>query len=388
MADAKPTVFSIPVQRAFADALAAGLIARYADGALGLAQGLIILPSNRARSAVQAAFVRAGGSGLLMPRLAVIGDADLDESVALALDPIDESDAIPPAIDALKRRLMLAALIEKHHPAGEEPVTGAAAFQLAEGLGRVIDQLHYEEVAPARLADIEGALGDLAGHWQASWRRLSLLVDEWPKLLVATGHIDRADRRNRLLERVSRGWRVAPPTRFVVAAGVTTAAPAIARLLRTVADLPQGMVVLPGLDLDMAREEWDALGPVKADPDKPHERPLETHPQYHLKLLLGRMGVSRDEVQSWDATSEFDGPDARAPFTSLLFAPAAYTARWQQAGDLSPGIAGVSAAVFADDGQEAQGIALMMRHALETPARTAALVTPDRALATRVAAAL
>jgi len=388
MADAKPTIFSIPVQRAFADALAAGLIARYADGALGLAQGLIVLPSNRARSAVQAAFVRAGGSGLLMPRLAVIGDADLDESVALALDPIDESDAIPPAIDALKRRLMLAGLIEKHNPAGEEPITGAAAFQLAEGLGRVIDQLHYEEIAPARLADIESALGDLAGHWQASWRRLSLLVDQWPKLLAATGQIDRADRRNHLLARVTKGWRVAPPARFVVAAGVTTAAPAIARLLRTVADLADGMVVLPGLDLGMANEEWDALGPVKADPEKPHERPLETHPQYHLKLLLGRMGVSREEVQPWDAVSAFDGPDARASFTSLLFAPAAYTARWQQAGDVSPGISGVTSAVFADDGQEAQGIALMMRHALETPARTAALVTPDRALATRVAAAL
>jgi len=383
-----PTVFSIPVHRAFADALAAGLIARFADGALGLAEGLIVLPSNRARSAVQAAFVRAGGAGLLMPRLAVIGDADLDESVALALDAIDEAEPIPPAIDALKRRLMLAGLIEKHNPAGEEPITGAAAFQLAEGLGRVIDQLHYEEVAPARLADIESALGDLAGHWQASWRRLSLLVDQWPAMLAATGHIDRADRRNRLLGRVSAGWRAAPPARFVVAAGVTTAAPAIARLLRTVADLPQGMVVLPGLDLGMAGEEWEALGPVKVDPEKLGDRPLETHPQYHLKLLLGRMGMSRNEVDEWDATSEFDGPDARAPFVSLLFAPAAYTARWQQAGDLSPGIAGVTAAVFADDGQEAQGIALMMRAALETPARTAALVTPDRALATRVAAAL
>ena len=299
MADARPTVFSIPVHRAFADALAAGLIDRFADGALGLAQGLILLPSNRARSAVQAAFVRAGGAGLLMPRLVVIGDADLDESVALALDPIDESGAIPPAIDALKRRLMLAALIEKHVPAGEEPVGGAAAFQLAEGLGRVIDQLHYEEVPPARLADIEGALGDLAGHWQASWRRLSLLVEQWPAALAATGHIDRADRRNRLLDRVSKGWRVAPPGRFVVAAGVTTAAPAIARLLRTVADLPQGMVLLPGLDLGMAGEEWDALGPVRADPDKPHERALETHPQYHLKRLLHRIGVARGEVLPW-----------------------------------------------------------------------------------------
>ncbi len=388
MADPKPTVFSIPVQRAFADALAAGLIDRFADGALGLAEGLILLPSSRARSAVQAAFVRASGAGLLMPRLAVIGDADLDESVALALDAIDAADPIPPAIDALKRRLMLAGLIERYHPAGEEPITGAAAFQLAEGLGRVIDQLHYEEVAPARLSDLESALGDLAGHWQASWHRLRLLVDHWPALLAATGHIDRADRRNRLLARVSAGWRTAAPARFVVAAGVTTAAPAIARLLRTVADLPQGMVVLPGLDLDMADAEWDALGPVKSDPEKPGERALETHPQYHLKLLLGRMGIARDEVGEWAAASPFDGPDARAPFLSLLFAPAAYTARWQAADNVAPGLTGVSAAVFADDGQEAQGIALMMRAALEVPGRTAALVTPDRLLAERVAAAL
>src|SRR3546814_14475909 len=103
MADAKPTIFSIPVQRAFADALVAGLVDRHADGALGLAEGLILLPSNRARSAVQAAFVRAGGMGLLMPRLAVIGDADLDESVALALDPIEDSESTPPAITSPKR---------------------------------------------------------------------------------------------------------------------------------------------------------------------------------------------------------------------------------------------------------------------------------------------
>jgi len=387
MADAKPTVFSIPVHRAFADALAAGIIARHADGALGLAEGLILLPSNRARSAVQAAFVRAGGQGLLMPRLAVIGDADLDESVALALDPIDESEAPPPAIDPLRRRLMLAALIEKHNPAGEEAITGAAAFRLADGLGRVIDQLHYEEIAPARLGDIEAVLGDLAQHWQASWQRLRLLVEHWPAELARAGVIDRAARRNRLLDRVSMNWRAATPARFVVAAGITTAAPAIARLLRTVADMERGMVVLPGLDLGMAEEEWAALGPVAPDPDS-GDRPLETHPQYHLKLLLGRMSVARSEVQAWEGTSALDGPKARASFVSLLFAPAAYTARWQQETDLTAELAGLSAAVFADDGQEARGIALMMRAAVETPGRTAALVTPDRMLAERVASAL
>lgn len=378
-------ILSIPVHRAFADALAAGLIARFADGALGLAEGIVLLPSNRARSAVQAAFVRAGGDGLLMPRLAVIGDADLDENVALALDAIDADAPLPPAIEPLRRRLLLAGLIERHTPEDETPVTGAAAFQLAGGLARVIDQLHYEEVPVSALVDLD--LGAFAGHWQASLARLRLLVDHWPGVLAATGHIDRAERRNALLDRVAMGWRTAPPARFVVAAGITTAAPAIARLLRTVADMDRGMVVLPGLDRGMAAEEWDALGPTRADPDHP-ARPLETHPQYHLKLLLDRMGVARDEVAEWDAASPFDGPAARTPFVSLLFAPADYTAQWQAAGDLKPATAGLSAAVFADDGQEAQGIALLMRHAIETAERTAALVTPDRALAERVAAAL
>ncbi|MDZ3832455.1 MAG: double-strand break repair protein AddB [Sphingopyxis sp.] len=379
-----PTLFSIPVHRAFADALAAGLIARHADGVLGLAEGLILLPSNRARSAVQAAFVRAGGAGLLMPRLAVIGDADLDENVALALDAIDE-DPIPPAIDPLRRRLLLAALIEAHTPADETPIRGAAAFQLAEGLARVIDQLHYEEVRVAALTDLD--LGAFAEHWQASLGRLRLLVDHWPGVLAGAGGIDRAARRNRLLDRVTAGWRAAPPARFTVAAGITTAAPAIARLLRAVADMERGMVVLPGLDREMAAEQWTALGPTGPEPDAP-VRPLETHPQYHLKLLLDRMGVRREEVAEWEGTSPFDGPAARTPFASLLFAPADYSAQWQAAGDLSAATAGIRGATFADDGQEAQGIALLMREAIETPGRTAALVTPDRALAERVAAAL
>ncbi|NIJ39036.1 ATP-dependent helicase/nuclease subunit B [Sphingopyxis panaciterrae] len=385
MADAKPTVTSIPVHRAFADALAAGIIAQYADGALGLAEGLILLPSNRARSAVQAAFVRAGGAGLLMPRLAVIGDADLDENVALALDAIDEAEPIPPAIDTLHRRLLLADLIERHTPAGEMPIAGAAAFQLADGLARVIDQLHYEEVSVSALVDLD--LGAFAGHWQASLGRLRLLVDHWPAVLARTGRIDRAERRNRLLARVAAAWRAAPPARFVVAAGITTAAAAIARLLRAVADMERGMVVLPGVDCVMTADEWETLGPTRPDPDNA-SRPLETHPQYHLKLLLDRMGAGRDELLEWDAVSEFDGPVARTPFLSLLFAPAEHTAQWQAAGDVSAATTGISGAVFADDGQEAQGIALLMREAIETPGRTAALVTPDRGLAERVAAAL
>ena len=54
-------------------------------------------------------------------------------------------------------------------------------------------------------------------------------------------------------------------------------------------------MVLPGLWLAdvFPDEEWDALGPDE------NGRGEATHPQFHLKLLLDRIGVARDEVRRW-----------------------------------------------------------------------------------------
>lgn len=387
--DHGPTVYAMPVHRAFADALAAGIIARYGSDPTGLARGIVLLPSNRAKLAVQSAFVRASGGGLLMPRLVTIGDAELDERVGLALDTLADEDPLPPAIDPLRRRLILARLVGDDYRARALSLDDATAMRLADALARALDQLHFEQVAPARLADLPLA-DELAEHWQASFDHFKLLLDAWPKALAATGCMDMAARRNVLLDRVSASWAAKPPARFVVAAGVTTGAPAIARLLRTVADLADGCVVLPGLDLSADDAQWDALGPMDAA-DAGEVRPaprLETHPQYHLKLLLHRMGISRAEVQIWDGTSEFDGPDSRDAFISRLFAPAAFTGQWQALTTREKALPGAQSFTFATSADEAQGIALMLRATLDVPGQTAALVTPDRALAARVAAAL
>src|SRR6185503_15945229 len=106
--------------------------------------------------------------------------------------------------------------------------------------------------------------------------------------LADRGVIDLADRRNRLLRAVAQRWRERPPAGFVCAAGITTGAPAVARLLGTVARLDAGLVVLPALDLALPEEEWDALGPHLPDQNGPRRPPIETHPQFPLKLLLER----------------------------------------------------------------------------------------------------
>src|SRR5436190_9231088 len=281
-------VFTIPSHRSFADSLAAGLLQRFGKEPLGLARGRILLPNNRAVRTVTEAFVRASGSGLLLPRLIPIGDPELGERIGGALDPIDD-EQLPPAIDPLDRLLMLADLVRG------EASGGAERLRLAEDLARTLDTLLVEQVDPRRLAEAAAGSGDLAGHWQVSLERLRAIVELWPRRLAELGRIDLSDRRNRLLGRLERRWRERPPAGFTVAAGITTAAPAVAALLGRVARMPEGMVVLPALSLAdvLPDEEWDALGPDE------HRRSEQTHPQYHLKLLLDRMDVGRGEVEVW-----------------------------------------------------------------------------------------
>src|SRR5947209_6383310 len=249
----RPAVFTIPSHRSFADALAAGLIARFGGLPLGRAQGRILLPNNRAVRAGTEAFVRQSGSGLLLPRLIPVGDPELDERIGGALDSIDES--LPPAIDPTERLLRLASLVR-----GEG---SAESLRLAADLGRTLDALLVEEVDPLQLKGAVAETGDLAAHWEKSLLKLELIYQQWPHLLADGGAIDLADKRNRLLRQLADRWKAEPPSGFTVAAGINTAAPAVAALVGRVARMPQGMAVLAGLWLSnlFPDEEWDALGP-------------------------------------------------------------------------------------------------------------------------------
>src|SRR5437764_4049770 len=250
----RPAVFTIPAHRSFADALAAGLLQRFGKEPLGLARGQILLPNNRAVRAVTEAFVRASGSGLLLPRLIPVGDPELEERIGGALEQVD--DSVPPAIDPLARLLALAEIVRG------DGVSAAEALRLATDLARTLDALAVEDVDPHRLTGAADDAGEMPAHWQASLERLRAIIDIWPQRLAELGAIDLADRRNRLLHRLAEGWKDIPPAGFTVAAGITTAAPAIAGLLRRIARMPDGMVVLPALSLEatMPENEWEAPG--------------------------------------------------------------------------------------------------------------------------------
>ncbi|MBF9149993.1 PD-(D/E)XK nuclease family protein [Novosphingobium jiangmenense] len=385
----RPRVWSIAAHRGFADALVAGLIPRYREDKFGLARLTLLLPSQRAVRTVTEAFVRASGQGLLLPRMAVVGDLDLDETLGPLLDPIGAGLDIPEAVDPTFRLLRLAEHLAEE--LGTEAPGKAALLRQAKGLAQGIDRLLVEGVSIADMLDesVVGIAAELSEHWQASTRLFARVFARWQAELEALGKLDAPERRNRLLDHAAQSWRERPPLHPVIAAGVTSASPAVARLLRVVADLPDGGVILPDLDLALDDAVWDALGSAGGSEGGVFERgDVVTHPQYHLKLLLNRMGIARDEVEPWHRSGLAPAPPERSRAISNLFLPPEASAAWVSLEAKDRRLSGVRVMESANPEEEAQAIAVLVREALAEPERRVAVITPDRSLAARVVAHL
>ncbi len=198
-------------------------------------------------------------AGLLMPRMIAVGDLDLDEKLGAALDPLGAAD-IPPACDPVRRWLSLDRLIAEERAAeGMEALPGRARLNLAREMARAMDRLLVEEKTAGDLLgdQVLDSVAGVAEHWKRAIRLFARVNARWQTELDVRGEVDAATRRNLLFDRAARRWQQAPPPFPIVAAGVTSASPALARLLRVVADMPQGAVVLPDLDLAMDDAAWE-----------------------------------------------------------------------------------------------------------------------------------
>ena len=387
----EPSIYSIAAHRGFADALVAGLVPRYREPDFGLARLTLLLPSSRARRTISEAFIRqageAGENGLLMPRMAVIGDLDLDETLGPLLDPLGASE-IPPAIDPQRRLFRLAQLVGVE--LGEKAPGGTGLLRLVREAASTMDRLLVEGVGPEELVGdkVLDLFGSLASHWQDGLRLFATVQAKWLAELDTLGMLDQAARRNRLFDHAAALWRSEPPATPVIAAGVTSAAPSLANLLRVISHMPQGAVILPDFDLTMDQATWDELGRAGAAPE-PGDTPFAkddavTHPQYHLKLLLNRMAIRREEVQPWHRKGMSAAPPERSHAIGSLFLPPEASKSWIDLPAEKRRLSGVRLMITANPEEEAQAIALLVREAVEKPEQRVAVVTPDRGLARRV----
>ena len=401
MAGRSSSVFSIPPGLPFLDTLVAALL----EGRLGfdvelavdpfaLADITLYLPTRRSVRAVRTSFLNALGKPVLLPRIRALGEVDED---GLALDQALFGSApsdLPPAVAAAYRQLALTKLVLPWSAAAVRadadlpdellliPASPADAARLADRLGRLIDEVHTAGVSWDALADLVDR--DLAQYWEITRQFLEIATRAWPAHLAERGLTDPAARRDALIRAEASRLRSAGSKGPVIAAGSTGSVPATADLLAAIAGLPNGAVVLPGLDRDLDDDAWSAV-------DRDSEPARLGHPQYGLKRLLAHLQAGREGVTIVAAP-----PPALAARTAIVsdaMRPADMTDAWTEFGPAeAPGaddaLAGVSLIEAANEREEALAIALVLRGTLEVPDRTAALITPDRALARRVAVEL
>jgi ATP-dependent helicase/nuclease subunit B len=400
-----PRVFTVPSSAPFLptvlQALVEGrLVPGFAGTAdpLALAQATLYVPTRRACRLARDLFLDAlDGQAAILPCIVALGDIDEDEIAfaeaatgALAAASLD----LPPALGGLERKLLLAQLIlqwarspDLHGKANVPLVAGtpAAALALADDLARLMDDMTTRQVAWDKLDTLVPDHVDV--YWQLTLEFLKIARETWPRVLAAHGAIEPAARRDRLI--AAEAERLARTEAPVIAAGSTGSMPATAALLATIARLPRGAVVLPGLDTDLDEAAWQLIAGRQRGRDQ--VTPAFGHPQFAMQALLDRLEITRDAVV---ALAE-PAAHGRELLISEALRPAESTETWREriaepefAVHADTAVAGLTMIDAANAEDEALAIAVALREAAEDPNRNAALVTPDRSLARRVMAAL
>ncbi len=354
-----PECYTVPASKPFAKTLSAWVLESYGHEATFLPEILILLPNRRACRSLREAFLeQSEGKPLLLPRIQPIGD--LTEEVAFS--DIEELRTIPASMPAERRHMLLIRLItqfEKHFSIDQ-------ASELARQLISFMDEMARENV---NFDNIEKLVPEeLAAHWQQTLDFLKIISLHWPRILEEEGVIDAIDRRNRVLTAVACAWRKSPPDYPVIAAGSTGSQPATASLLKTIALMPKGKLVLHGMDNTMPDNEWDMVE--------------QTHPQYGIRQLLQAIGCSKESVKEISQCASKE----RNQLLRNIFQSAEATAGWAGAALSQESISNLCLCTTDTQLEEARVIALVMREVLEEPEKTAALVTPDRTLARMVKA--
>jgi ATP-dependent helicase/nuclease subunit B len=136
------------------------------------------------------------GEGLLLPRMAVVGDLDLDETLGPLLDPLGAGAEFRPLPIRSGAGLRLAELLREVE--GEDAGKAPGLLRRAFEIGRTMDRLLVEGFAPMILTD-RGGIVKRNGQPLEGQHPLFARVQRvgWPSL-AERGEVDPPERRNRL----------------------------------------------------------------------------------------------------------------------------------------------------------------------------------------------
>ena len=380
-------VYSIPPGANFLDELAQVLAAQtdLNKNPEALADALIYVPNRRSERALAFALHKASGrQASLLPDIRALGDLETEEPPPSAEATLAD---LPPVISPARRIGALTRLVMAYFETHGTGMPAASCLAAANELARLLDQAALSGNVDWRQLESLVPEAQLATHWKQSLEFLSIITEQWPAQLDDATAMDPYARRYAAAEAMAREWLAAPPESPVIVAGSTGATPASRLLMKAAMQLPNGLVVLPGLDRSMMP---DALRSIADSP---------SHPQFALARTLQDIGLRPGEVEPWPEYVSSAASTARRQLIHEALAPAPSTADWTArllhlAGDgkvaefVRQALSGLNVIEGKDDTQEALLAALILRETLEHDGRTAALITPDAGLARHVSAML
>ncbi|NNK77319.1 MAG: double-strand break repair protein AddB [Litoreibacter sp.] len=362
-ASSRPRIFGVAPGIDFPQTLTDGIRSRLKGTPPDcLARVELFVNTRRMARRLQTLFQERGP--LLLPRIRLITD--------LSRDPAFTD--LPQPVDPLGRRLELAQLVKKLIEAEPDLAAQDAAFDLADSLSTLMEEMQGEGVHPSTIAGLD--VGNHSAYWARSQRFLTLVQQYFEDESL----LDAEARQRLIVERLAQRWETHPPEHPIVIAGSTGSRGTTKLFMEAVAKLPLGAIILPGFDFEMPDEIWGELDNALTGED---------HPQYRFRRLITSLGLQHSDVAEWEkAVPEIK---ARNSLVSLALRPAPVTDGWLEDG---PKLAHLTQATKAltlleapNARMEALSIALRLRKAVEDGV-PAALITPDRTLTRQVTAAL
>jgi ATP-dependent helicase/nuclease subunit B len=355
--------YTVPADHNFAETLAIFCDDLAQTSSTPISDFKIYLPTRRSVKTVQDAFLnQSKGQSRLLPSLESIGDADLTEANFSSAFDID----IPPMITSLKRKIVLARLLENSWPSH---YNYTQALSIAGDLGRLIDQIHTENLDITVLSSLI-EIKELSQYWEITASFLTTLLGEvWPNYLKEIGHVDPGYHRRKRIEVLEHFYKNHEPDHPVIVAGSTGSIPATRNLIGTISQKQRGHVILPSLDMVMNDMTW-----YEVDPG---------HPQYLLKMLLQYSKAKRSDVMTLGSKT----PSHSLYLASEMMRPAITTDQWKQSDKvkIQEGLNNITMVEAKDDQEEATAIALIMAETVfKDKGEKACLITPNRKLAKRV----
>lgn len=362
-ASTSPRIFGVPLGVDFSRSLHEGLCDRFAGLAPEeVARAEIYVNTRRMQRRLTSLFHT--GDALLLPRIRLLTDVPADPEML----------AVAPPVAPLRRRLELAQLVKTLIAADPTLAARTAAFDLADSLAALMAEMQGEGVSSGDIANLDVA--DQSGHWQRALSFINLVQTVFDN--DAQPDVD--GRQRQMVEARIASWQTEPPDHPVIVAGSTGSRGATSLFMQAVSRLPQGAVILPGVDYDLPKAVWDRLDP---------EEGAEDHPQYRFKTFCDAVGLSPGDIPKWTEASPVS-PE-RNQLISLSLRPAPVTDQWIEdgpaLGDLRAATTGLTLIEAPTPRAEADAIAVRLRQSVED-GKTAALITPDRIVTRQVTSAL